>query len=555
MSDPAIRDKLVVWFTALTPTDRQAVCRFHDAGNVELVKALGGSLLGRAHFSDVCGSDCCVYKGDSSPAQQEKGKNGGKKSVVSLSVSGTQIQAPLLLREPEQVRSAAEELLSHVRVGETKTYGDTLLWDSVLMEDGHHVLDILSRATRGRFLSRPCRTFYQAKQRAFVWEAPAWFPAQTSEYGFFSLASYVGYRVEAEMWKHFFNNHPAIECRRPPLTTKRYNHRPGLGSQADALGAMSASWARISLEAKCKVATGLFEKLRTAIDGLLKSSLFSSTSSSSSSSSASASSSSRRASLQAMPNTSSSSSFSSFYPALPWEGTVHAKSRYAWKRRLYGATAVSATKSSSSSTQGFVFMAGQLASFLKQTRTAPADADCVDLPQALYSCPIAVAFAPLHRSMRNHTQWSKLTRWMKSQIDKHEALLAYTAAVLTKLSIKRQEEKSQMIDKALNVFKQGEVALLERELGQSQSHADPLPVPQQSAFKMPAQQSASASKKRKQRNARKKNEQALQQSVASNAGSSERKQARKRSANHNGYDGSKSAQNSPHSRACHRHAV
>eukprot|EP00299_Pterocystis_sp_00344_P012979 c6305_g1_i1.p1 GENE.c6305_g1_i1~~c6305_g1_i1.p1 ORF type:complete len:408 (-),score=56.48 c6305_g1_i1:93-1316(-) len=104
---------------------------------------------------------------------------------------------------PKAQRDAEALLEQGVRFCDTKQSLDTLTVSPKWLSTDQGVrsfLDTMRTISRGCFLSQPCRTFWNASLREWVWEEVEWF----SYSGYFTLAMYVCSRLEQALWRFYW---------------------------------------------------------------------------------------------------------------------------------------------------------------------------------------------------------------------------------------------------------------------------------------------------------------------------------------------------------------
>lgn len=120
-----------------------------------------------------------------------------------------------IINYPESLLVPDRELECALRLCDTREYLDTMTVATSLLEDPYHFLRLMERASRGSFLTAPCKGLYfiiyfsfilflfsyffyfflvdyNTKLTQWVWDVPTWFMGM----GFYSLGTYICHKLE-----------------------------------------------------------------------------------------------------------------------------------------------------------------------------------------------------------------------------------------------------------------------------------------------------------------------------------------------------------------------
>eukprot|EP00012_Vannella_robusta_P001798 CAMPEP_0206189626 /NCGR_PEP_ID=MMETSP0166-20121206/4280_1 /ASSEMBLY_ACC=CAM_ASM_000260 /TAXON_ID=95228 /ORGANISM="Vannella robusta, Strain DIVA3 518/3/11/1/6" /LENGTH=1101 /DNA_ID=CAMNT_0053605577 /DNA_START=24 /DNA_END=3331 /DNA_ORIENTATION=+ len=130
-----------------------------------------------------------------------------------------------IINYPESLLGPDGELEKAVRLCDTREYLDTMTVATNLLEDPYRFLRLMERASRGSFLTHPCKVEYISRISQWVWQAPSWFTGM----GFYSLGTFICHKFEQALWMRYWE-HKQLDPRL--VYSKRRYTFPNNSSQA-----------------------------------------------------------------------------------------------------------------------------------------------------------------------------------------------------------------------------------------------------------------------------------------------------------------------------------
>eukprot|EP01102_Stenamoeba_stenopodia_P011131 TRINITY_DN3406_c0_g1_i1.p1 TRINITY_DN3406_c0_g1~~TRINITY_DN3406_c0_g1_i1.p1 ORF type:complete len:417 (+),score=67.29 TRINITY_DN3406_c0_g1_i1:276-1526(+) len=112
---------------------------------------------------------------------------------------------------PETLIERDRQIEQAMRICDTKNYLDTICVGRQYLENGKKFLQLMEVASRGGFLTVPCRVAFEVGSKQWVWTTPAWFEGM----GYFSLGTYIAHKLEQVLWMRYWeftNEDPRVKA-------------------------------------------------------------------------------------------------------------------------------------------------------------------------------------------------------------------------------------------------------------------------------------------------------------------------------------------------------